>query len=153
MSVLVSWIWCSSSDVRKFQLFNRDQRQSQNYLWRHYLWHHDVWRYVAYWLVTSLTNQQCFNSASALSSSSPADPGFPIGGGANLHGGRQHMVMPKILKKCMKLREFWAVGRGAPLDPPLQFLPLWSMDDKAEAEPKMVVEKDYYYEADKYSLK
>ena len=56
---------------------------------------------------------------------SGADPGFPVGGGANPLGGRQHMILPNFAKNCMKLRKFWAVGgggarRGAPpLNPPL----------------------------------
>ena len=53
-----------------------------------------------------------------------ADPGFPVGGGANPPGGRQHMILPNIPKNCMKLRKFWAVegarrGRPRPPDPPL----------------------------------
>ena len=39
-----------------------------------------------------------------------ADPGFPVGGGANPPGGRQHMILPNFAKNCMKLRKFWAVG-------------------------------------------
>ena len=42
-----------------------------------------------------------------------ADPGFPVGGGANPPGGRQHMILPNIAKNCMKLRTFWAPW-GAP---------------------------------------
>ena len=42
-----------------------------------------------------------------------ADPGFPVGGGANPPGGRQHMILPNFMKNCMKLRKFWAVGGGA----------------------------------------
>ena len=41
-----------------------------------------------------------------------ADPGFPVGGGANLPGGRQHMILPNFAKNCMKLRKFRAVGGG-----------------------------------------
>ena len=41
-----------------------------------------------------------------------ADPGFPVGGGANPRGGHQHMILPNFLKNSMKLRKFWAV-RGA----------------------------------------
>ena len=41
-----------------------------------------------------------------------AYPGFPVGGGANPPGGRQHMILPKFAKNCMKLRTFWAVGEG-----------------------------------------
>ena len=40
-----------------------------------------------------------------------ADPRFPIGGGANPPGGRQHKILPKFLKNCMKLRKCWAGGR------------------------------------------
>ena len=50
---------------------------------------------------------------------SGTDAGFPVGGGANPPGGRQHMILPNFAKNCMKLRKFWAVGRGAPLNPPL----------------------------------
>ena len=52
-----------------------------------------------------------------------ADPGFPVGGGANSSGGALTYNFTKIFQKiCMKLRKFWAVGghaRSAPLDPPL----------------------------------
>ena len=54
---------------------------------------------------------------------SGADPGFPIGGGANrpggggLGGGRQHIKMPNFPKNCMKLRKFRAVGREGPSPP------------------------------------
>ena len=50
---------------------------------------------------------------------SGADPGFPVGGGANPLGGRQHMILPNFAKNCMKLRKFWAVGGAPPLNPPL----------------------------------
>ena len=36
----------------------------------------------------------------------------------------------------------------ARLDPLLQFLPLLSMDDRAKAEQKILVNKYYYYEPD-----
>ena len=51
------------------------------------------------------------------------DPEFHVGGGAKPPGGRQHMILPKFAKNCMKLRKFWAVGGGgarAPLNPPLE---------------------------------
>ena len=35
-----------------------------------------------------------------------ADPGFPRGGAANPPGGRQHTILPKFPKNCMKLKEF-----------------------------------------------
>ena len=35
-----------------------------------------------------------------------ADPGFPPGGGSNCPGGRQHTILPKFPKNCMKLKEF-----------------------------------------------
>ena len=38
---------------------------------------------------------------------SGADPGFPVGGGANLQ------VCHNFPKNCMKLRKFWAVGVNA----------------------------------------
>ena len=49
-----------------------------------------------------------------------ADPGFPVGGGANPLGGRQHTILPNFPKNCMKLRKFWwsvggALAGGAPL--------------------------------------
>ena len=49
-----------------------------------------------------------------------ADPGFPVGGGANPPGcGRQHTILPNYLENCMKLRKFWPVGgRGRPGMPP-----------------------------------
>ena len=40
-----------------------------------------------------------------------ADPGFPVGGGADPPvGGDQHMILPNFVKNCMKLRKFWTVG-------------------------------------------
>ena len=53
-----------------------------------------------------------------------ADPGFPVGGGANPRGGgRQHMILPNFEKNCMKLRKFLTVGGAhagsAPLNLPL----------------------------------
>ena len=60
---------------------------------------------------------------------SGADPGFPIGEGANPPGGgRQYTNLPDLLKNCIKLRKFRSVGGGgaragsAPLDPPLDIL-------------------------------
>ena len=44
---------------------------------------------------------------------------FPVGGGANPRGGRQHMILPNFAKNCMKLRKFWA----APQNPPLHLIP------------------------------
>ena len=42
---------------------------------------------------------------------SVADPGFPRGGGANSPGGgRQHTILPKFPKNCMKLKEFGPPG-------------------------------------------
>ena len=62
-------------------------------------------------------NAQCKDFAEA-------DPGFPIGGGANPPGGRQHMILPNFAKNCMKLRKIWAVrgaraGAASPQNPPL----------------------------------
>ena len=50
-----------------------------------------------------------------------ADPGFPRGGGANSPGGggRQHTILPKFPKNCMKLKEFGPPGGARPLRPPL----------------------------------
>ena len=56
-----------------------------------------------------------------------ADPGFPVGRGANPPlRGRQHMILPNFPKNCMKLRIFWVMGRapGTPLDPPLNYASL-----------------------------
>ena len=56
---------------------------------------------------------------------SGVDPGFPVGGGSNPPGGRQHMILPNFAKNCMKLRTFWAVGGrapGRPLSPPLDLI-------------------------------
>ena len=56
---------------------------------------------------------------------SGADPGFPVGGGANLQEGATIYNFANFFKKYhMKLRKFSAVGGGArggvlPLDPPL----------------------------------
>ena len=55
-----------------------------------------------------------------------ADPGFPVGGGANRPGGggggggRQHTKLPNFPKNCMNLRKFWAIGGEgcAPPAPP-----------------------------------
>ena len=53
-----------------------------------------------------------------LASSSGADPGFPVGGGANPPGGGANIWFCQIFwKNCMKLRKFWAVG-GAHRAPP-----------------------------------
>ena len=54
-----------------------------------------------------------------------ADLGFPRGGGANSPGGRQHTILPKFPKNCMKLKEFGPRGGGARpkfyyVDPPLK---------------------------------
>ena len=53
-----------------------------------------------------------------------ADPGFSVGGGADPPGGRQHTILSKFPKNCMKSRKFWTVGgrepgEPSPLDPPL----------------------------------
>ena len=47
--------------------------------------------------------------------SSVADPGFPGGGGANSPGGggRQHTILRKFPKNCMKLKEFGPPLRSA----------------------------------------
>ena len=42
-----------------------------------------------------------------------ADLGFPRGGGANSPGGRQHTILPKFPKNCMKLKEFGPSGGHA----------------------------------------
>ena len=58
--------------------------------------------------------------------SAGADPGFPVGGGANPSrggGGRQHMILPNVVKNCMKLRKFWELGGVRAGAPPLN-LPL-----------------------------
>ena len=34
-------------------------------------------------------------------------------------GGRQHMILPKFPKNCMKLKEFGPRGGARPLHPPL----------------------------------
>ena len=60
--------------------------------------------------------------------SSGADPGFPVGGGADPPGGGAptYMILSKFPKKCMKSRKFWTVkeacARGGPLDAPLVFI-------------------------------
>ena len=41
-----------------------------------------------------------------------ADLGFPRGGGANSPGGRQHTILPKFPKNCMKFKEFGPRGGG-----------------------------------------
>ena len=43
-----------------------------------------------------------------------ADPGFPVGGGANCPGGRQHTILPNFPKNCMKLKEFGSRGARVP---------------------------------------
>ena len=51
-----------------------------------------------------------------------ADPGFHRGGGANSPGGRQHTILPKFPKNCMKLKEFGPGGARPKfyyVDPPL----------------------------------
>ena len=48
-----------------------------------------------------------------------ADPGFPIGVGANpsVEGGRQHTILPNFPKNCMKLKKFWSIGGRAGCSP------------------------------------
>ena len=49
-----------------------------------------------------------------------ADPGFPVGGGANLPRGGQHIILLDFPKNSMKLRKIWSVGGRPPaLVPPL----------------------------------
>ena len=43
-----------------------------------------------------------------------ADPGFPVGWGANPSGGTPTYDLPNFAKNCMKLRKFWTVGRRTP---------------------------------------
>ena len=67
-----------------------------------------------------------------------ADPGFPVGGGADplegggargAMGGRQHTILSNFPKNCLKSRKFWAVEgmrQGAPLNLPLaRVVPVW----------------------------
>ena len=53
---------------------------------------------------------------------SGADPGFPLGGGANRPGGggvqKKNMNLPKFPKNCMKLRNFRAAGGVLCMRPP-----------------------------------
>ena len=49
---------------------------------------------------------------------SGADPGFPVGGGANHPGGRQHTKLPNFPKNCMKYSGRGGGGGGAPPAPP-----------------------------------
>ena len=66
-----------------------------------------------------------------------ADPGFPRGGGANSPGGRQHTILPKFPKNCMKLKEFGPPGGRAskillcrpltPLHPGRVLCSVWSL--------------------------
>ena len=58
-----------------------------------------------------------------------ADLGFPRGGGANSRGGRQHTILPKFPKNCMKLKEFGRCPKFYYVDPPLQWVPQISPDD------------------------
>ena len=40
-----------------------------------------------------------------------ADPGFPVGGGANTWGGGcHHTILPNFPKNCMKVKKIWAMG-------------------------------------------
>ena len=51
-----------------------------------------------------------------------ADPGFPRDGGINSSGGRQHTILPKFPKNCMKLKEVGPPGGVSlvrPFDSPL----------------------------------
>ena len=58
--------------------------------------------------------------------SAGADPGFPIGGGANPRGeGHQHTNLPDFPKNYMKLRKFWSVGGRTPGAPP-SWIHRWS---------------------------
>ena len=58
-----------------------------------------------------------------------ADPGFPVGGGADPGGGqrlrRQHMILSKFPKNCMKSRKFWAVAGRTPLKSATALIPLF----------------------------
>ena len=63
---------------------------------------------------------------------SGADPGFPVGMGADPvgrgGGGHQHMILSTFPKNRMKSRKFWALGGGGvcggepPLDSPLNVI-------------------------------
>ena len=64
---------------------------------------------IEYYLFTANIIDFKLYSAFNLVLSGP-DPGFPIGGGANPPGGRQHMILSNFAKNCMKLRKFWAMG-------------------------------------------
>ena len=48
-----------------------------------------------------------------------ADPGFPIGGGANPPGGTPTYKFTGFSQNCMKLRKFWSVEGGVPGEAPL----------------------------------
>ena len=51
-----------------------------------------------------------------------ADPGFPVGGGANPVGGGADVRCGHISQNLyVKMKEFWSVGGGAPAAPPLRF--------------------------------
>ena len=41
--------------------------------------------------------------------------------GGAARGEHQHMILPNILKNCLKLRKFWIAG-AEHLDPPLETL-------------------------------
>ena len=50
-----------------------------------------------------------------------ADPGFPLGGGANSGWGRrQHTILPNFPQNCIKLKEFGPPQRGGVPRAPLR---------------------------------
>ena len=50
-----------------------------------------------------------------------ADPGFPVGGGANPPGAPTYDFANFWEKNCMKMRKFWAVeGGGGPAPPQIR---------------------------------
>ena len=57
-------------------------------------------------------NLHCYPVDSGVPALQRVDPGFPIGGGANPYGERQHMILPNFPQNCMILRKFWAVGNA-----------------------------------------
>ena len=54
-----------------------------------------------------------------------ADPGFPLGGGANPRGGRQHTILPNFPKNCMELKEF---GLGGGVQNFTMYIRQWVLD-------------------------
>ena len=104
--------WCPLARVNKFEHVQGSE-----------VWEDPIWLWAG--LIPGVLSVNRFEQvcSSQMGSSPPrkqtdrhtpvADPGFPRGGGANSPGGRQHTILPKFPKNCMKLKEFGPPGGHA----------------------------------------